>query len=88
MELVNDVAVTLLSVLKRPQTRDGAMDGKVDSFEDGAFPDPVGRVDRIDCVDLEFEDERVTVIVDSAEALDGQSTEEVTGHDLSPVAAL
>ncbi|CAE6770061.1 hypothetical protein NSPZN2_40236 [Nitrospira defluvii] len=87
MELVDDVAVTLLSVLKRLQARDGAIDGEVDSFEDGAFSDAVRRVNRIYSIDPEPKDERVAVIVDSSEAFDGQFTQEVTDHDLSPVAA-
>lgn len=87
MKFIYDVAVALLGVLKGLEPRYAAVDGEMNGFEDRAFSDAIGRVNRVDGIGLEFEDEGVAVVVDPAESFDRETAQKIAGHDLASTAA-
>src|SRR5690606_36141002 len=84
VELVDDVAATLLGVLHVFEARNGAMQGEMQGFKDRALADAVGGVHGIDGIVLELQHERVTVIVDAAKAFNGGRGEKVPTHAAGP----
>src|SRR5258708_24830476 len=70
MKAIDNIAVALLDFLERLQARNDAVNRETDSLEYRTFTDPVRRMDRVDGVGFEFEDERISVVVDPPKAFD------------------
>ncbi len=84
VELVNDVAATLLGVLHVFEAWNRAMQREMQGFKDRAFADAVGGVDGVDGIVLELQHERVAVIVDAAKAFSSGGGEKVPAHVAGP----
>src|SRR5258708_1013374 len=80
MKAINNIAVALLGFLERLQARNDAVNREIDSLEYRTFTDPVRSMDRVDGVGFEFEDERISVVVDPPNALDGQAAQKLPRH--------
>ena len=85
MKAVAEVVLRPFLRLERLELRDGVVDCVVQGFEYRTLPKGVDGKHGVDGIRLEADIERVFLVVDAAETLDGQPLEKITGHHASSV---